>query len=60
MTLRLIPSRALIAIVAGGLVVATAALIAGVSVDNVALIALAAAVALAAATTVDVVSTRQA
>jgi uncharacterized protein (DUF58 family) len=60
MTLRLIPSRALIAIVAGGLVVATAALIAGVSVDNVALIALAAAVALAAATTVDFVGTRQA
>ena len=60
MTVRVIPSRALIAIVAGAVVVATAALIAGVDVDTVAPAALAAAVALAAATAVDFATTRQA
>ena len=60
MVLRVIPSRPLIATVASSVVIATAALIAGVSVDTVSLIAAAVAAVLVGATVMDYVTTRQA
>ena len=60
MTLRVIPSRPLIAAVAGSVVIATVALIAGVAVGTVALVAAAVAAVLSGATVMDYVTTRQA
>ena len=60
MKVRVIPSRALVAAVAGSVVLATLALIAGAGVPTVALIAAAVAAVLTAASVVDYVTTRQA
>jgi uncharacterized protein (DUF58 family) len=60
MVLRAIPSRPLIATVAGSVVLATLALVVGVSVETVGLLATAVATVLIAATAMDYVTTRQA